>query len=163
MLYELFWWIHILSYLIWLCAFAGSLVYGFRIYKAKGASTTYKLIQTERMLTKWGTMVGAGGIIISGWVLSSISQGPQWGWFDIQLYPWLALKQLLFVIILILIAIDLKRSRALAKRLQSDDPNPEKLSVKMWSAAYRFSIAVYIFVVISTLLGWYKPGLTTFG
>jgi hypothetical protein len=72
-------------------------VYGFRIYQAKSSPAIYKLIQTERLLAKWGAAVGAGGIIISGWVLSSISQGPQWGWFDIQLYLWLALKQLLFV------------------------------------------------------------------
>lgn len=163
MLYEVFLWIHILSYLVWLGAFAGSLLYGFRIYRANSPFTTCKLIQAERMLAKWGTIVGAGGIIISGWVLSSISQGPQWGWFDIQLYPWLALKQLLFGLVLILIVVDFSRSNKLVKLLQLDSPNAKKLSVKMWIAAYRFSIAVYILVVISTLLGWFKPGLTTFG
>lgn len=163
MLYELFRWIHVISYIIWLCAFAGSLFYGFRIYLAKSPSATYQLIQIERRFAKWGNIVGAGGIIISGWVLSTIPQGPQWGWFDVQLYPWLALKQLLFVIILILITVDVKRSIKLAQWIQSNDANAEKLSVKKWSAAYRFSIAIYILVVISTLLGWYKPGLTTFG
>lgn len=162
MFYELFRWAHILSYLIWLCAFAGSLAYGIRIYSAKDTSTLYNLIQTERLITKWGIIIGASGIIISGWILSSIPQGPQWGWFDIQLYPWLALKQLLFVIILILITIDLWRSKKLARQMQKNK-NDQAGIVKKWSAAYRFSVAVYILVIISTLLGWYKPGLTTFG
>jgi hypothetical protein len=125
-------------------------------------STLYNLIQTERLITKWGIIIGASGIIISGWILSSIPQGPQWGWFDIQLYPWLALKQLLFVIILILITIDLWRSKKLARQMQKNK-NDQAGIVKKWSAAYRFSVAVYILVIISTLLGWYKPGLTTFG
>ncbi len=163
MLYEFFRWTHIFSYLIWLCALAGSLVYGIRIYLIKSPPTIYKLIQTERLITKWGHILGAGGIIVSGWVLSTITQGPQWGWFDVQLYPWLALKQLLFVIILLLIIVDLKRSKKLARQLRSRDLDSEKLSVKKWSAAYRFSMTVYLLVVISTLLGWYKPGLTTFG
>ncbi|PAU95737.1 hypothetical protein CK503_01365 [Aliifodinibius salipaludis] len=162
MLYELSRWIHILSNLIWLCAFVGSLLYGIRIYRTKKSSSTDNLIQTERLLAKWGTIVGAGGIIVSGWALSSIAQGPQWGWFDIQLYPWLALKQLLFVIILVFIVIDLNRSKELNKRLQAGD-FVGKQSVEKWSAAYRYTVAVYILVVISTLLGWYKPGLTTFG
>lgn len=162
MFYELFRWAHILSYLIWLCVFAGSLAYSIRIYSAKDMSTLYNLIQTERLITKWGIIIGASGIIISGWILSSIPQGPQWGWFDIQLYPWLALKQLLFVIILILITIDLWRSKKLARWMEGNK-NDQAGIVKKWSAAYRFSVAVYILVIISTLLGWYKPGLTTFG
>jgi Na+/H+ antiporter NhaD/arsenite permease-like protein len=121
------------------------------------------LIQTERLITRWGTILGAGGILISGWILSSIPQGPQWGWFDIQLYPWLALKQLLFVIILLLIVFDLTQSKQLAKRLKSKDADKVERSVKKWKAVYRLSMAVYILVIVSTLLGWYKPGLTTFG
>ena len=163
MLYELFRWIHILSYLIWFGAFAGSLFYGFRIYLAKSLSATHQLIQTERRLAKWGTIVGAGGIIISGWVLSTIPQGPQWGWFDVQLYPWLALKQLIIVIILALIIFDLRRSKKLAQWIQENKANDRVEALKKWSAAYCCSIVVYILVVISTLLGWYKPGLTSFG
>ncbi len=163
MLYELFRWIHILSYLIWLCAFAGSLVYGFRIYQSENKFTANTLIQSERLLTKWGYVFGAVWIIISGWVLSTISQGPQWGWFDIQLYPWLALKQLLYVIILILIAIDLRRSKNLAQWMEANKEGENREVVNKWGTAYRISIAIYILVVISTLLGWYKPGLTSFG
>lgn len=162
MLYEVSRWIHILSNLLWLCAFVGSLLYGIRIYKTKKSSSADNLIQIERLLAKWGTVVGAGGIIVSGWALSSIAQGPQWGWFDILLYPWLALKQLLFVIILVLIVIDLNRSKKLIKEIQSGDL-AGKQSVEKWSAVYYYTVAVYILVVISTLLGWYKPGLTTFG
>jgi hypothetical protein len=58
--------------------------------------------------------------------------------------------------------VDLIRSKKLAKQLSADDANTEKSIIRKWGAAYRFSIAVYIFVVISTLLGWFKPGLTTF-
>jgi hypothetical protein len=133
------------------------------IYQQRNISTTLALIQTERLITRWGTILGAGGILISGWILSSIPQGPQWGWFDIQLYPWLALKQLLFVIILLLIVFDLTQSKQLAKRLKSKDADKVERSVKKWKAVYRLSMAVYILVIVSTLLGWYKPGLTTFG
>lgn len=162
MLYEFFRWIHIFSYLIWLCAFGGSLVYGIRIYLAEDLSDLNNLIHIERLVTKWGHILGVGGIIVSGWVLSVISQGPQWGWFNIQLYPWLTLKQLLFLIILILITIDLRRSKILAQWMQANKNNQVSI-VKKWRGAYRFSFTVYLLVVISTLLGWFKPGLTTFG
>lgn len=163
MLYELFRWIHILSYLTWLCVLAGSLFYGIRIHLANDRSTIYNLIKVERLITKWGVILGAGGIIISGWLLSVIPQGPQWGWFDIQLYPWLAFKQLLFAVILILIAIDIRLSKKLAKWLQANKMGEKSGAVKKWGAAFRLSLAVYVLVIISTLLGWYKPGLTSIG
>jgi hypothetical protein len=107
--------------LIWLSAFAGSFLFGLRIFGTQNPSVVAGLIQTERRLAKWGTVAGAGGIIISGWLLSTLPQGPQWGWFDVPLYPWLALKQLFFIVLVILIAIDIRRTNRILSLLQSEN------------------------------------------
>lgn len=159
MFYQVFYWIHIVSYIVWLLAFVGSLFYGFKIRGEENVILKQKFMRLERQITSIGAHVGALGILISGGAMSSMPSGPLWGWFDIQLYPWLALKQILFIIILILVGISIKRSIAFKKKMAQKEDGLSTIRSDKWISAYRISMAVYILVVINTLLGLFKPGL----
>lgn len=159
MSYHFFYWIHVISYIAWLMAFVSSIIYGFLIKREDDAVRRRKLMWSERLVTNLGGHLGALGIFISGSVLVSIPNGPQWGWFDITLYPWLTLKQILFIIILIMVAISIKRTMDFNRRRRQETSNLSSGTSEKWISAYRISLAVYILVVVSTLLGLYKPGI----
>jgi hypothetical protein len=159
MSYQIFYWIHIVSYIIWLLAFVGSLFYGVKVRRENDAVLKRKLMRLERQITSIGAHIGALGILISGGVMSSIPSGPRWGWFDIQLYPWLTLKQVLFIIILVLVGLSIKRSVAFKKKRKRKEDILSPETSEQWNSAYRMSMSVYILVVINTLLGLFKPGL----
>ena len=159
MSYEVFYWIHIVSYIAWLLAFVGSLFYGAKVQAEEDAVQKRKFMRAERFTTSIGAHVGALGILISGGALASIPSGPQWGWFSFQLYPWLALKQLIFVVILVLVGFSIKRSVAFKKRMRQEEDVLSSETSDKWSKAYRMSLAVYLLVVVNTILGLWKPGL----
>lgn len=114
-------------------------------------------MQAERKATSIGGHLGALGILISGGAIASLPTGPQWGWFNLQLYPWLTVKQILFVLILVLIGFSIKRSVALKKHLRNEVDVLNSASVEIWERAYKLSFAVYILVVVNTILALYKP------
>mgnify|MGYP000097132240 CR=1 FL=1 len=158
MSYSFFYWIHIVSYIVWLLAFAGSLFYGYRVWSEKDAVEKRKFMRLERLITSIGGHLGALGILVSGWAMTSISGGPQWGWFSVQLYPWLAIKQLLFIVILVLIVFSIRRSRIFKKRLKQEEGNAMGTDTSdKWRRAYWMSLSIYILVVINTLLGLTRP------
>lgn len=153
--YSLFYWIHIVSYLSWLAAFAGSIFFATKVHSARQFDRKCALMRLERLVTDIGAHVGAVGILISGSAMASLSTGPQWGWFPIQLYPWLAIKQVIFVVILILVALSIRRSR-IFRRAWKQEASEDALS-KKWSSAYRLSLLVYLLVIVNTFLGLVKP------
>lgn len=157
MTYELFYWIHVLSSVVWLLAFMASLYFASRVKGAEDAVNKKSFMQAERKATGIGAHMGALGILISGGVIASISTGPQWGWFNLQLYPWLSFKQILFVVILILIGFSIKRSIALKQHLRNEVEVLNSETVGIWSRAYKVSLSVYILVVVNTFLALYKP------
>ncbi len=111
----------------------------------------------ERLITSIGGHFGALGILVSGSVLASLPTGPQWGWFKFQLYPWLSVKQILFLVIIVLIGFSIKRSIVFKRRLQQEKGVPGTDTSEKWAAAYRLSMVVYILVVVNTVLGLTKP------
>lgn len=157
MSYTVFYWIHIVSYITWLLAFVVSAFLGFKVYNEEDAVKKRKFMRSERLATSIGGHLGVLGILISGGAMASIPSGPQWGWFNFQLYPWLALKQILFLILLVLVGISMKRSIAFKKRLQQEDDVPGTDTTDKWKSAYWMTMAVYILVVINTVLGLTKP------
>lgn len=158
MSYQLFYWMHAVSYVAWLLAFAGSLFYGYKVLWEKDAVQKRTFMRTERLITNIGGHLGALGILISGGAMASMSGGPRWGWFSVQLYPWLALKQLLFIVILVLIGFSIKRSRTFKKRLRQEKGNALGSDTSdKWARAYKMSLAIYILVVINTVLGFTRP------
>ena len=158
MSYQVFYWIHIVSYIAWLLAFAGSLFFGAKVRSEDDAVQKRKFMRSERLTTSIGAHIGALGILISGGAMASIPSGPQWGWMSFQLYPWLAIKQILFFVILVLVGFSIKRSVAFKKRMRQEDVLSTETSEK-WNSAYRMSMAVYILVVINTVLGLTKFNL----
>ncbi len=157
-IYDFAYWLHIVSYLVWLIAFAVSIWYGIKVRVEEDAVIKRKLMRSERLATSIGAHIGALGILISGAVMAS--WGPyNWGWFSVQLYPWLALKQILFIVILVLVAFSIKRSVVFKKKLTQEEV-PDNETLKSWWSAYRMSLAVYILVVVNTVLGLMKPGLS---
>ena len=156
MSYDLFKWIHICSYIAWLVAFAGSIIYATKVRSAKETQNKRKLMRTERRITSIGAHLGAVGILVSGTAMAWLPTGPQWGWFNLRLYPWLTVKQVIFLLILVLIGFSIKRSRVFKQAMNQDQGMTESITSK-WSSAYRFSLIIYMLVVINTFLGFSKP------
>jgi len=155
MSYQIFYWIHVVSYISWLLAFIASLFYAAKVRGEDDAVQKRKYMRTERMATSIGAHIGALGILISGGAMTSIPSGPQWGWFNFQLYPWLAVKQIIFLVILVLVAFSIKRSVAFKKHMRNEEVLSTETSEK-WASAYRMSLVVYLLVVVNTFLGLTK-------
>lgn len=158
MSYQVFYWIHIVSYLSWLVAFVGSLFFAWKVGRAYQTPDEKKFMKFERLSTSIGAHLGALGILISGGAMASIPSGPQWGWFNFEQYAWLGVKQVLFFIILVLVGFSIKRSKAYKKHLkmeEGDSISPD--TRKSWNRAYRLSLVVYLLVLVNTLLGLEKP------
>lgn len=100
MSYQTFYSLHVYSYVIWLLAFAGSLLLASKVREESDASRKSRYIRYERLITNIGAHLAALGILISGGGMVSLEEGPRWGWFDFQGHTWLAVKQLFFVLIL---------------------------------------------------------------
>lgn len=157
MAYTIFYWVHTVSYICWLLAFVGSLIYRSKIVNAQGSLVEKSLIQTERKITSIGAHIGALGILISGGAMASMPGGPQWGWFNFSAHGWLAVKQSIFVIILILVVFSVKKSIGLKKQLRSEEGNVSDEARKLWKGAYSYSLTVYLLVVVNVILGLFRP------
>ncbi|HKK45390.1 MAG TPA: hypothetical protein VJ964_07705, partial [Balneolaceae bacterium] len=123
MLYQIFLWIHTISYISWLIAFVLSVFFATKIRAEQDAVKKRKYMRSERLATSIGAHVGALGILISGPAMVSIPSGPQWGWFNFQMHGWLAVKQVIFIVILIFVGLSIKRSVVFKKRLKQEDDN----------------------------------------
>lgn len=158
MLYQIFLWIHTISYISWLVAFAVSVFFAVKVRNEQDAVQKRKYMRSERLATSIGAHVGAVGILISGPAMVSLPGGQQWGWFDFQMHGWLAVKQIIFIVILIFVGLSIKRSVAFKKRLKQEDDNVLSTETSQkWEKAYRFSLIVYLLVVVNTFLGLVRP------
>lgn len=158
MIYDLFYWFHILSSIAWLGAFVANFFLAFQVGKAFESPREKELMRSERKATSIGAHFGAVGILISGWVMSVMPGGPQWGWFNIPLYNWLAIKQLVFIIILVLVGFSIKKSVSFKRKLKSERGTVVSEDArKKWKAAYVLSLVIYFLVVLNTYLGITKP------
>jgi len=158
MSYQVFYWIHIVSYIAWLAAFVASMFFAWKVGKTFQTPGEKKFMKLERLSTSIGAHLGALGILISGGAMASIPGGPKWGWFNFEQYAWLSVKQLLFFMILVLIFFSIKRSRAYKKKVKEEDAELIGDDARLkWSKAYKLSLMVYILVLLNTLLGLFKP------
>ncbi|MDX1585671.1 MAG: hypothetical protein R3222_02965 [Balneolaceae bacterium] len=160
MSYQLFYWIHIVSYLTWLAAFVASMLFAWKTGKAYQTEHESFFMKMERRATSIGAHIGALGILISGGAMASIPGGPKWGWFNFEDFAWLSVKQVLFFLILILVGISIKKSVAFKRKLKSENGDGEPVSDetrRLWHNAYKNSLIVYLLVLINTLLGLAKP------
>lgn len=158
MSYIIFYWVHIVSYIAWLLAFAGSLYFAYRAGKSFKTPDEKRFVLLERKATSIGAHVGALGILISGGAMASIPSGPGWSWFNFEQYAWLGVKQVLFLLILVLVGFSIKRSVNFKKLLKSEDNDLLSDETRRgWKRAYDLSMIVYALVVFNTVLGLYKP------
>lgn len=158
MVYNVFYWIHIVSYIAWLLAFVGSLFFAWKTGKAHALPSERKFMKLERKATSIGAHLGALGILISGGAMASIPSGPGWGWFNFGEYSWLGVKQIIFFVILLLVGFSIKRSVAFKKALRSGGGETVAPDTRAkWRKAYELSLVVYLLVVVNTLLGLFKP------
>lgn len=158
MVYNIFLWVHTISYIIWLAAFVASLFYYKAISGANGTAREKSLVQSERKVTNMGAHIGVLGILVSGGALVSMPSGPQWGWFPFSAYPWLAIMQLIFVIILIIVfGISMPAGIKLKKLFRA---TPEETMTdaqrSQWKKAWNISFIVYLLVVVNTIIGWWS-------
>lgn len=155
MVYDIFYWIHVASYISWLLAFVASLFFAYKAGQAFNTPAEKDYMQRERKATSIGAHLGAIGILISGGAMASIPSGPQWGWFSSL--NWLGVKQGIFLLILVLVGFSIKKSVAFKKALRQNDGalNPEIR--QKWKSAYNLSLAIYVLVVFNTYLGLWRP------
>lgn len=157
--YGPFYWIHVVSYIAWLLAFVVSLVMLFRIRSGGPAQEVRSMMKTERLATSIGAHLGALGILISGGAMASIPSGPQYGWFTFSGdLAWLGVKQVLFLVILVLVVLSIRRGRAFKAALATEaEGELGQETVRKWTRAYALSFSVYMLVLINTVLGLTKP------
>lgn len=156
--YNIFYWVHIVSYISWLLAFVASLILAYKVGKAYQGSDEKRYMKLERKATSIGAHIGALGILISGGAMASMPGGPQWGWFNVPLYNWLAVKQAIFFLILVLVGFSIKRSITFKRSLRNRGEEPVDEAVRgKWKKAFNLSLVVYVLVVFNTYLGLIKP------
>jgi hypothetical protein len=156
LIYNIFLGIHILSAITWLITFVLSLFWAFWVWRNAKNDREKGFMQRERKITSIGAHFGATGILISGAIISSI--GVHWGWFPFHRFTWLAVKQLVFIAILILVGISVKRSVVFKKQIKGEGSKMiSKQARQKWRKAYIISLAVYLLVVLNTILGSMKP------
>ena len=157
MSYSVLFWVHVLSYITWLVAFAFSLYYAYKVGKSYNSPSEKRFMQLERRATSIGAHIGALGILISGGAMVSIPGGQQFGWFNFDNFAWLAVKQVVFFLILILVGFSIKRGIDFKKQLRSEEGEiPGEDVRKKWKRAYDLSMAVYALVILNTFLGLYN-------
>lgn len=158
MSYQVFYWIHIVSYISWLAAFVASMFFAWKVGKAYQTGKEKTFMKFERLSTSIGAHLGALGILISGGAMASVPSGPKWGWFNFEQFAWLGVKQVLFLIILVLVGLSIKKSVAYKKQVRSEDsPDISPEARSKWNSAYKMSLVIYLMVLLNTLLGLAKP------
>jgi uncharacterized membrane protein len=155
-IYHIFVGLHIIFAATWLVTFILSLFWVFRVWQAAKTPQEKIFMQRERKITNIGAHFGGVGILITGPVISSI--GIKWGGFPFHLYPWLAVKQIAFIIILILVFFSAKKGIAFKKQIRGEGSEMiSKQAREKWWSAYAISLTVYLLVVLNTVLGSVKP------
>lgn len=147
--------IHIISYLIWIFSFFGSMYFFFKIRNTTTGSKP-DLMRKERLVSTIGGHLGFLGIFITGGIMVSLKSGPRMGWFNFAEHGWLAWKQVLFIIAIILIFAFVMPGSAKLKRAINERVDLNKIE-KIWSKTFFFSLMVYVIVLINTILGINKP------
>jgi len=159
MAYNIFLYIHIISYILWLAAFVGSLIFYQKVKSNEGTPDEKKFARKERMITMMGGHTAILGILISGGAMVSIPSGPQWGWFPFHEYGWLATKQIIFIIILIIVfGLSTPAGSKLKKMIRKNDQDTFTVEQrKQWHKVWTYSFIAYLLVVVNTYLGLFRP------
>lgn len=93
--------IHVLSAVVWLGLVPADLVLRKNIKKSKGSPSEGKLISVYLHLVNITGIIGMTGIVVTGVILTSIL--PYYSFFNFSANRWLAEKQAIMVILIVLV------------------------------------------------------------
>ena len=117
--------IHILSAVIWLGFLPADMVLRGFIRKNRGKSGERRLISSYMVLTNLSGIIGMSGLLVTGILL--VSTVPYYSFFDFASNHWLATKQVIMVILMVLVfalLIPKAKKVRLALSTNLDDPSP---------------------------------------
>jgi putative copper export protein len=160
MVYNVFYWVHVVSFTVWILGFLAVMWKYSQIKNADTLQAQLPFIKTERLITNIAGHIGAIGILISGGAMASIPHGAsemKWGWFNTS-YMWLTVKQGVFFLILVILVLAAINSVKFKKMLRNETDGELTPDAKaQWQKAFRLSMTIYALVLLNTFLGYVKP------
>lgn len=160
-MYTIFVILHVLSAGVWIgLGVVTILTNNFRI---RAAGTLGELYLMRLTLICGGVMgnIGGIGILISGPAMAGIHHLP---WFAFSTFPWLAIKQVVFVIVLaVTFAIYVPRSKKIGRRVGEEMGGAHPASGAsaelraMFDRLITISMVIQALVLVNIILGVWQP------
>lgn len=149
-MYLLFTWLHVTFAGIWLVVFIADPLFKRYISKAKNSKGEIELISLYLKFVNLLGMIGAVGILVTGIWMILMDVG--YGFFDFSGNHWLASKQIIMVVILILLGWKLIPTAKKVRLLISEEiksPVDDKSNVrenlkKLYSVSFQINLLVII-------------------
>ena len=139
--------IHILSAVVWLGLVPSDLVLRKNIRKSKGRPSERKLISIYLYLVNITGIIGMTGIVITGIFLTSLIPG--YYFFNFSFNHWLAAKQVIMVILIILVfALLIPRARKIRIALGADFESPGNLNGDVYTNLGKLETIITIINVL---------------
>lgn len=145
--------LHVLSVVIWLGFLPADLLMRNQISKTRGKKGEFELISAYLKLSNLTGIIGLLGVLISGILL--VTTLPYYQFFNFSNNHWLATKQVIMVIILLIVFLMLiPRSKQLRQVIETryDSSLPESETNKL-NKVYNSTTIINILVLINFLLG----------
>ena len=146
--------IHILSAVLWLSILPASLLFNNFMKKYKGKPEGKKLMLFFIKLTSTFGMYGMSGILLTGIIMVSIL--PYYSFFDFSANHWLAAKQVIMVIIMLLVFIVLiPRSKKISMEITTNLESTAELQPSFYenvASLKKIGITTNILVLFNFLL-----------
>ncbi|PID59268.1 MAG: hypothetical protein CR986_06575 [Ignavibacteriae bacterium] len=136
---------HIIFAGMWLIFFAADIILKRQINKSVIGNTKEEFISLYLKFTNLFGIVGSVGIAVTGIILVVLN--PVWGFFDMSHAHWLATKQIIFIVILVItFAKMIPTSRKLRTAIL--DTNDSQID-KQFSAITKLNKVVTILVILN--------------
>ena len=146
--------LHIIFAGIWLINLATDALLRRYILNNKGKIGEKKLVHLYLTFANLFGMVGALGILITG--IAMVAENPAYGFFSMSSNHWLATKQILMVVLLILLgAFIIPTAKRVRAAIGKDLENGEKINeegYKSLQKLFRLNNAINMIVLINFLL-----------
>lgn len=160
-MYGLFLVLHVICAALWLAAFPAMHFITKTRRRSKGSIGELHYMRSAASIGTIFGNIGGVGILITGGAIAGIGG---WGWFEFGTLPWLAWKQVIFVLILSLVfAVIIPRSKRARVMLGERFSLPlaqsgatEELRAA-YDALYTLQLIVNILVLVNLSLGVLKP------
>jgi len=146
--------LHIIFAGIWLINLATDALLRRYIVNNKGKTGEKKLIHLYLTFANLFGMVGALGILITG--ITMVAENPAYGFFSMGSNHWLATKQILMVVLLVILgAFIIPAAKKVRAAIGKDLENPEMMDgdgYKSLQKLFKLNNAINMIVLINFLL-----------